>query len=92
MDLDALLAHYFGTGALDAADPAALERGVERLATDFAVEQEPGRRFALWALLHALGAAPDPDVAFEDPEARQAARDYAWEADKAAARADEAGQ
>ncbi|MBO9621454.1 MAG: hypothetical protein J7500_01955 [Sphingomonas sp.] len=85
MDLDALLTHYFGTEGLD--DPVALERGIERLGTDFAVEQEPGRRFALWALLHALGAAPDPDVAFEDPELRAAARDYAWAADKAADRA-----
>lgn len=91
MDFDALLAHYFG-GELDTLDPAAFERGVERLGTDFAVEQEPGRRFALWAMLHALGAAPDPDAAFKDPAAQQAARDYAWEADKAADRAAKAGE
>jgi hypothetical protein len=87
MDFDALLTHYFGGADLGAVEPAAFERGVERLGTDFAVEQEPGRRFALWAMLHALGAAPDPDAAFKDPALRQAARDYAWEADKAADRA-----
>ncbi|WP_109809050.1 hypothetical protein [Sphingosinithalassobacter portus] len=86
MDLDTLLHHYFGPEGLDAENPAALEAGISRLRTDMGVEQEPGRRFALWALLHALGVAPDPDDAFENPQERIAARDFAWAADRAAGR------
>ncbi|MBO9713079.1 hypothetical protein [Sphingomonas sp.] len=82
MDLDDLLHHYFGTRDLDTLDEAAIEDGIERLVTGFAVETEPGRRFALWALLHALGRAPDPEVAFKDPAAQRAALDYAWAAGK----------
>jgi len=84
MDLDALLHHFFGTAELDTLDAAALELGVERLGTAFGLEREPGRRFALWALLHALGEAPDPEIAFKDPGERRAAQDYAWAAGKAA--------
>ena len=32
---------------------------------DFGLEKDRGRRFALWAMLHMLGAAPDLDVAFK---------------------------
>lgn len=86
MDFDALIRHYFGTEALDTLDEPALLRGIEHLTTDMGVEQEPGRRFALWALLHALGAAPDPEDAFEDEAEQRAARDYAWAADKASSK------
>ena len=86
MDFDALLYHYFGTSELEALDPATLELGIERLGTAFGTERDAGRRFALWALLHALGAAPDPETAFKDPRERRAAQDYAWGADKAADR------
>jgi hypothetical protein len=82
MDLDALLQHYFHTGELDTLDNAAFERGVERLGTAFGMETEPGRRFALWSLLHALGDAPDPAVAFKDPRERRAAEDFARGADR----------
>ncbi len=84
MDLDALLHHYFGPGGIERADPATIETGIERLRTDFAVERDTGRRFALWALLHALGRAPEPDAAFDDPEVARTARDYAWAASNAA--------
>ena len=87
MDLDSLLHHYFGTDAIETLDDDAVELGIERLGTAFGLEKEAGRRFALWALLHALGAAPDPDMAFKDPAERQAAKDYAWDADAAASRA-----
>ena len=40
------------------------------------MEQDRGRRFALWALMHLLGAAPDLDVAFKDAADRDAARDF----------------
>ena len=86
MDFDALLRHYFGTEAIDTLDETELLRGIEHLTTDMGVEQEPGRRFALWALLHALGSAPDPEDAFEDEAEQRAARDYAWAADKAASK------
>ncbi|WP_156680137.1 hypothetical protein [Sphingomonas profundi] len=72
MDLDALLLHYAGSD-----DPAAIGPDTaERIAIDFGVERDPGRRFALWALLHVLGAAPDPDRAFEKAADRTAARDF----------------
>ena len=41
---------------------------------DFGLERDSGRRFALWTLLYMLDAAPDLDVAFEDPAEREAAR------------------
>lgn len=80
MDLDALLLHYFGTDDLDALDEDAIEAGRERAAVAFGTERDPGRRFALWILLHALGSAPDPETAFKDPADRKAAEDYAWAA------------
>lgn len=84
MDLDALLLHYFGTADLAAIDPAAMEAGIERLGTAFGTEREPGRRFALWALLHALGEAPEPARAFKDAGERRAAEAYARATDRAA--------
>jgi hypothetical protein len=84
MDLDALLHHYFGTTELDELGEAAIETGHERLSIDFGVEREPGRRFAMWALLHALGDAPDPARAFKDPRERSAAEAYARAAARAA--------
>ncbi|MCZ4343064.1 hypothetical protein O4H52_15700 [Sphingomonadaceae bacterium G21617-S1] len=80
MDLDALLHHYFGTDDLDALDEAAIDDGRERVAIAFGTERDSGRRFALWIVLHALGAAPEPAVAFKDPKDRKAAEDYAWAA------------
>ncbi|PTD17566.1 hypothetical protein [Sphingomonas fennica] len=84
MDLDALLANYFGTADLASLDDAAFADGVDRLAIAFATETEPGRRFALWALLHGIGEAPDPAIAFkDDPRTRDAAITYARLADRA---------
>jgi len=80
MDLDAMLAHYFGTTDLDAVDEAAFEAGIERAGIAFGIERDAGRRFAIWTFLHALGAAPDPAVAFKDARERKAAEDYAWAA------------
>ena len=81
MDIDALLLHYFGTGDPDAIPPLRLAAGRERLAIDFAIEREPGRRFALWTLMEVFGAAPPPAEAFKEPALRRAAEDYltaAW--------------
>ncbi len=77
MDLDALILHFFGTE-----DPAQLtesefERALERLKIAFGVEREPGRKFALWTLLDALGIAPLPAEAFaKEPMLKAAAEDY----------------
>lgn len=82
MDLDTLLLHYFGTDDPEAIPPGTLALGKEKLAVDFGVEREPGRRFALWTLMEALGFAPLPAEAFEkEPALRRAAEEYlsaAW--------------
>ncbi len=43
---------------------------------DLGLEREPGKRFALWSLLHLLGNAPDLDVCFKDASEREAARNF----------------
>jgi hypothetical protein len=40
------------------------------------MEQDKGRRFALWTFMYILGSAPDLDVAFETEDERNAARDF----------------
>ena len=77
MDLDALLRHYFGTADVASLSAESYERGQEALAIDFGTERDPGRRFALWALMHMLGTAPDPEAAFESQSDRDAARRFA---------------
>ena len=84
MDLDALLSHYFGGDDLEALDEAQLARGMEALSIDFGVERDPGRRFALWALMHMLGVAPDPETAFKG----RAEREAAWRLMKISGRAE----
>lgn len=76
MDFDDLLNRYFGTPVLDQITPDALAAGVERMRVDFGLERDPGKRFALWALLYLLSAAPDLDVAFADEDEREAARNF----------------
>ena len=76
MDLDDQLRRYFGTADFSAIPPAALEAGVERMKVDLGLETDRGNRFALWALLHMLGAAPDLDAAFKDERDRDAARTF----------------
>lgn len=75
MDLDDQLRRYFGTTDIATLSPDGLAAGAERMRVDFGMTQDRGRRFALWALMHMLGVAPDLDVAFEDPADRDAARD-----------------
>jgi hypothetical protein len=76
MDFNDQLHRYFGTTDLAQITPAALEGGIEHMAVDFGLEQDRNRRFALWTLMHMLGAAPDLDVAFKDEADRDAARDF----------------
>ncbi|MCK9541913.1 MAG: hypothetical protein M0R03_07785 [Novosphingobium sp.] len=76
MDFDDQLRRYFATTDPAAIPPEALAAGVERMRVDLGMEKDRGRRFALWALLHILGAAPDLDIAFKDEADRDAARDF----------------
>ena len=77
MDLDAISHHFFGTTDIDTLSPEALEAGRERVSLAFGTEREPGRRFALWAVLRATGDAPDPTRSFKDPREQRAAQMYA---------------
>lgn len=74
MDLEDQFRRYFGTADLSSVTPAALEAGIERMKVDFGLERDRGNRFALWALMHMLGAGPDLEVAFKDEKEREAAR------------------
>jgi hypothetical protein len=76
MDFDDQLRHYFGTADIAAIRPEAHAAGTERMRVDFGLETNPGRRFALWALMYMLGVAPDLDVAFKDEGERNTARDF----------------
>ena len=76
MDLDGLLHRAFGTADLSQLTPAGLDAGVERLRVDFGLEQDRDKRFALFAVLHLLGQAPDLDVAFAHEADREAARNF----------------
>ncbi|HXH15255.1 MAG TPA: hypothetical protein VNJ10_03890 [Sphingomonas sp.] len=77
MDLDAISQHFFGTTEIDTLDEPALEAGRERVSIALGTEREPGRRFALWAVLCATGEVPDPLRTFKDPRERRAAESYA---------------
>jgi hypothetical protein len=83
MDFDDQLRRYFGTADLAAIHPEAHAAGTERMRVDFGLETNPGRRFALWALMYMLGVAPDLDVAFKDESERNVARDFMDMADRA---------
>jgi hypothetical protein len=76
MHFDDQLQRYFGTTDIDALPPSTVEVGIERMLVDLGLEEDRGRRFALWSLLFLLGAAPDLDVTFEDPADRDAARNF----------------
>jgi hypothetical protein len=83
VDYDDQLRRYFGTTELAALSPDALAGGIDRMRVEFGLEKDRARRFALWALMHMLGAAPDLDVAFKDPADRDAARNFMDLADQA---------
>ena len=76
MDFDQLLIRYFGSDDVAGLPAEQLADGIERLRLQLGLEQDRGRRFALWCLLHMLGAAPDLDVAFKAEGDREAARDF----------------
>ncbi len=74
MQLDEQIRRYFGTSDLAAVPPQALDAGIGRIKVDLGLARDPGERFAIWALLHLLGSAPDLDVVFKSEADREAAR------------------
>ena len=76
MNFDDQMLRYFGTPDLASVPPAALEAGIEHMQVNLGLTKDRGERFALWALLHTLGSAPDLDVAFKDEADREAARNF----------------
>ena len=82
MDFQDLLVRYFGQADIETLPAAALDAGIDRMRVDLGLEQNAGRRFALWALLYMFKSAPDLDVAFKDEADREAARNFMDMADK----------
>jgi hypothetical protein len=76
MNLDDQIRSYFGTSDLASVSPEALNAGIEHMLVDLGLTRDRGERFALWALLHTLGSAPDLDVAFETEADREVARNF----------------
>ena len=76
MDFDDQLRRFFGTPDMAAITPAVLSGGLERMAVEFGLEKDRGRRFAMWTLMYMLDVAPDLDTAFKDEADRNAARDF----------------
>ena len=76
MELDDQLRHYFGTSDLSTLEPGALAAGIERMQVDLGLTKDRGQRFAIWSILHMLGAAPDLEAVFKDPNERYAARNF----------------
>ena len=76
MNLDDQIRRYFGTSDLASVPLEALAAGIEHMQVDLGLTKDRGERFALWALLHILGSAPDLDVAFKSGEDRDAARNF----------------
>lgn len=76
MDLDDQIRRYFGVSNLAQVPPETLNAGIEHMKVDLGLTRDRGERFALWALLHVLGSAPDLDVVFKTEEDREAARNF----------------
>jgi hypothetical protein len=76
MNLDDQIRRYFGASSLAEVAPEALAAGIEHMQVDLGLTKDRGDRFALWALLHILGSAPDLDVAFASEADREAARNF----------------
>ena len=76
MNLDDQVRRYFGASDLASVQPQALAAGIEHMKVDLGLTRDRGERFALWALLHTLGSAPDLDAVFKDAGEREAARNF----------------
>ncbi|KEO86773.1 hypothetical protein INR77_05885 [Erythrobacter sp. SCSIO 43205] len=76
MQLDDLLLRYFASTNMAEISPDTLAAGIEHCRVDLGLEEDRGKRFALWSFLHMFGSAPDLDAAFENEEDREAARNF----------------
>jgi hypothetical protein len=76
MNFDDQIRRYFGIADLAAVPREALSAGIEHMKVDLGLTKDRGERFALWALLHTLGSAPDLDVVFVTEADREAARNF----------------
>ena len=76
MQLDNLLLRYFASTDLATLSANTLAAGIEHCRVDLGLEQDRGKRFALWSFLHMLGSAPDLDVAFGNEDDREVARNF----------------
>lgn len=76
MDLYDQMHRYFGTADVSQVPPSALYAGLDRMKVDLGLTINPGERFALWALLHSFGSAPDLDASFHSAEDRELARQF----------------
>jgi hypothetical protein len=76
MNFDDQIRRYFGISNLAEVPPDALAAGVEHMKVDLGLTKDRGERFALWALLHTLGSAPDLHMVFESEADREAARNF----------------
>ena len=76
MDLDTLLVRYFRTADLGMVGAETLASGIERCQVDLGLEQDRGKRFALWAMLYLLGSAPDLEAVFDKADDRDSARNF----------------
>ena len=54
---------YFGTADPGAVGAETLASGIERCQVDLGLEQDRGKRFALWAMLYLLSIATRSDEA-----------------------------
>ena len=76
MNLDTLLVRYFRTADLGMVGAETLASGIERCQVDLGLEQDRGKRFALWAMLYLLGFAPDLEAVFDKACDRDSARNF----------------
>jgi hypothetical protein len=76
VNFDDQIRRYFGISNLAAVPPEALNAGIEHMKVDLGLTKDRGERFALWALLHTLGSAPDLDAVFGAEADREAARNF----------------
>lgn len=76
MDLDTLLVRYFRTANLGMVGAETLASGIERCQVDLGLEQDLGKRLALWAMLYLLGSAPDLEAVFDKADDRDSARNF----------------
>ncbi|MCB2048050.1 MAG: hypothetical protein KDE32_07460 [Novosphingobium sp.] len=76
MEFDDQMRRFFGTDDLASVSTEAMASGIERMRVEFGLETDKGIKFAMWSLLYMLGSAPNLDVAFKDPQDRDAARTF----------------